>query len=71
MEVALPRITHGDHCCLIFDEPEQQCHITASFLAIGLDRDRAAAIVAREVGHSRTDLLEWYVADTSGAAAAA
>ena len=27
----------------------------------GLDPERAAALVAREVGHSRTEVLEWYL----------
>ncbi len=28
-----------------------------------MDRDRAAALVAREAGHARTEILEWYLED--------
>ncbi len=37
----------------------------------GRSRDDAAALVARELGHSRTEILEWYLSDTGGDAAAA
>jgi site-specific recombinase XerC len=37
----------------------------------GLDRDKAAAIVAREAGHHRLEILEWYIADSDEAADAA
>jgi site-specific recombinase XerC len=37
----------------------------------GRTREQAAALVARELGHSRTEILEWYLSDTGGDAAAA
>ena len=36
----------------------------------GRTRDQAAEVVARELGHSRTEILEWYVSDHGDAAAA-
>jgi hypothetical protein len=30
----------------------------------GLNRDQAAALVAREAGHHRLEILEWYIADS-------
>ena len=38
---------------------DQTFHVKAK----GMDRDRAAAIVAREAGHHRLEILEWYLAD--------
>jgi len=35
----------------------------------GRTRDAAAELVARELGHSRTEILEWYLADSTDAAA--
>jgi hypothetical protein len=32
----------------------------------GMDRDRAAAIVAREAGHHRLEILDWYRASSEG-----
>jgi hypothetical protein len=29
----------------------------------GRSRDDAAGLVARELGHSRTEILEWYIAE--------
>ena len=37
----------------------------------GRSRDQAAEVVARELGHSRTEILEWYLADRGEAPAAA
>jgi len=37
----------------------------------GRSREQAAALVARELGHSRLEILEWYLPDTGGDAAAA
>ena len=37
----------------------------------GMDRLRAAALVAREAGHHRLEILDWYLADTDGPAEAA
>jgi len=37
----------------------------------GRSREQAAALVARELGHSRLEILDWYIADTGGDAAAA
>jgi integrase len=37
----------------------------------GLTHDKAAAIVAREAGHHRLEILEWYIADSDEAVAAA
>ena len=39
--------------------------------AKGMDRDRAAAIVAREAGHHRLEILDWYLADAEEAPAEA
>jgi hypothetical protein len=37
----------------------------------GMDRDRAAAIVAREAGHHREEILEWYLASEDASPEAA
>ncbi len=37
----------------------------------GMDRDRAAALVAREAGHGRTEILQWYLADEGDSTEAA
>jgi len=37
----------------------------------GMDRHRAAAIVAREAGHHRLEILDWYLADSDGSGEAA
>jgi hypothetical protein len=37
----------------------------------GLDRDRAAEIIAREAGHHRLEILDWYIADSGEDAEAA
>ncbi|MBI3566304.1 MAG: MEDS domain-containing protein [Elusimicrobia bacterium] len=41
----LPRLAHGDHCCLFFDSPEQHGKITANFLGIGLERGERCVFV--------------------------
>lgn len=41
----LEDLSHGDHCCLLFDLPERQTETTAAFLAIGLERDEKSLYV--------------------------
>lgn len=37
----------------------------------GRSYEDAAALVSRELGHSRIEILEWYIAEIGGDAAAA
>lgn len=41
----LPRLAHGDHCCLFFASPEEHGKITADFLGIGLERGERCVFV--------------------------
>lgn len=45
LEKTLPRLSHGDHCCLFFSSPEERSRVTAPFLAIGLERDERCVFV--------------------------
>jgi signal transduction histidine kinase/CheY-like chemotaxis protein len=44
-QVNLADIAHGEHCCLIYDTPEEQLEITVPYFAIGLSRDERCIFV--------------------------
>ena len=48
LKQALPRLSHGDHCCLFFNSPEEQGRVTSPFLAIGLERGERCLFVGGE-----------------------
>ncbi|TBR22233.1 hypothetical protein EPO15_08525, partial [bacterium] len=48
VRTALPELSHGDHCCLVFSSAEEQRRITAPFLALGLERGERCVFVGDE-----------------------
>jgi signal transduction histidine kinase/CheY-like chemotaxis protein len=48
MHDALPRLTQGDHCCHIFDKPEDQLRLLVPYFALGLERGERGAFVGAD-----------------------
>ncbi len=51
--LALPKFSHGQHACLIFESPEEQAAVTVPFLAAGLERGERAVYVGDEASVER------------------
>ena len=55
LQAELPRLSHGDHCCLVFNSWEDQALITAPFLAIGLERGERCVFVGDKAAIEAVD----------------
>ncbi len=53
LQDALPGLSHGDHCCLLFQTPQEQIDITVPFLALGLERHERTVFVGPDAAIAR------------------